>query len=66
MTSTIIHVDVQGTKHPADQTAKGNRHRKRKWKITVITHEEDLRLNKLKRETYSSPDKRWAAAKIEF
>jgi hypothetical protein len=34
--------------------------------MAVITHEEDLRLNKLKRETYSSPDKRWAAAKIEF
>jgi hypothetical protein len=43
-----------------------DRHCKRKWKIAVITHEEDLRLNKLKREIFSSPDKRWAAAKIKF
>ena len=43
-----------------------DRHCKRKWKIAVITHEEDLRLNKLKRETFVSPDERWAAAKIKF
>jgi hypothetical protein len=41
-------------------------HCNRKWKVAVLTHEEDLRLNKLKRETFSSPDKRWAAANIEF
>jgi hypothetical protein len=43
-----------------------DRHCQRKWKIAVITHEEDLRLNKLKRETFSSPDERWAEARIKF
>jgi hypothetical protein len=43
-----------------------DRHCKRKWKIAVITHDEDLRLNKFKGQSFSTPDKRWAAAKIEF
>ena len=43
-----------------------DRHCQRNWKIAVITHEEDLRLNKLKRETFSSPDERWAEARIKF
>ena len=43
-----------------------DRHTTQKWKIAVITHEEDRRLNKLKRQKFSSPDERWAAANIEF
>ena len=36
------------------------------WKIAVITHEEDVRLNQLKGKKFASPDERWAAAKIKF
>ena len=42
-------------------------HCERKWKVAVITHEEDMRLNKISRtKPFSTPDERWAAAKIEF
>jgi hypothetical protein len=41
-------------------------HCDQKWKIAVITHEEDRRLNKFKGDTFISPDERWAAAQIEF
>jgi hypothetical protein len=37
-----------------------------KWRVAVITHEEDGRLNKLKGTKFASPEARWAAAKIEF
>jgi hypothetical protein len=38
-----------------------------KWKVAVITHDEDKRLNVLGRsKEFSTPDERWAAAKIEF
>lgn len=36
----------------------------KKWKIAVITHEEDKRLARSK--LFKSPEARWAAAKIEF
>jgi hypothetical protein len=40
---------------------------KRKWKIAVITHDEDGRLSKLPRsKIYGSPAKRWEAANIKF
>lgn len=42
-------------------------HCKKQWKCAVITREEDLRLNKIARaKPFASPDKRWAAAKIDF
>lgn len=36
------------------------------WKIAVITHEENLRLNQLKGKRFANPDARWDAAQIEF
>ena len=40
---------------------------KSKWKLAVITHEEDNRLNKIARaKRYGTPEKRWAAARIKF
>ena len=36
----------------------------RKWKVAVITHEEDKRLQRSK--AYATPEERWAAAKIVF
>jgi hypothetical protein len=42
------------------------KHCNQKWKIAVITQEEDRRLNKFKGQKFISPDQRWAAAKIEF
>jgi hypothetical protein len=41
-------------------------HCDKKWKVAVITHEEDGRLNKLKGTKFASPEARWAAAGIEF
>lgn len=42
-------------------------HCERKWKVAVITHEEDRRLNKVARtKPFATPDERWAAAGIEF
>lgn len=38
----------------------------RKWRVAVITHEEDKKLSKLKNVIYPSPEKRWAAAGIKF
>ncbi len=35
-----------------------------KWKVAVITHEEDARLARSK--LYKSPEARWKAAKIKF
>ncbi len=38
-----------------------------KWKVAVITHEEDKYLNRLARsKLYASPEARWKAAKIKF
>jgi len=39
----------------------------KKWKVAVITHEEDKRLSKLGRSKFfTSPDLRWKAARIRF
>ncbi len=35
-----------------------------RWRVAVITHEEDKRLNRSK--LYKSPEARWKAAKIKF
>lgn len=38
-----------------------------RWKVAVITHEEDKRLNTVARSRlFNSPEERWAAAGIEF
>lgn len=39
---------------------------KKLWKVAVITHEEDMRLNKFKTVKFKSPEARWAAAGIKF
>ena len=36
------------------------------WKVAVITHEEDSRLNKIKTREFETPDARWASVSIEF
>jgi hypothetical protein len=39
----------------------------RKWKVAVITHEEDKRLTKLTRsKSFRTPESRWAAGKLKF
>jgi hypothetical protein len=43
-----------------------DRHCDKKWKVAIITQEEDRRLNRLKDTKFDSPDQRWAAAQIEF
>lgn len=38
-----------------------------KWKVAVITHEEDRRLNRTARsKLFASPEERWASAEIDF
>jgi hypothetical protein len=37
-----------------------------KWRVAVITHEEDGRLNRFRGTRFASPEACWAAAKIEF
>ncbi len=36
------------------------------WKVAVITHEEDKRLNRVAKLIFDTPEARWAAAGIEF
>ncbi len=36
------------------------------WKVAVITHEEDRRLNMVAKKIFKTPEERWAAADIEF
>ena len=45
-----------------------DQHCELKWKVAVITHEEDARLRKLgvRSKAYPTPEERWAAAGIEF
>ena len=40
---------------------------RKRWKVAVITHEEDARLSKIGRSSlFNTPDDRWATAKIKF
>ena len=41
-----------------------NKHCDRRWKVAVLTLEEDKRLNRSK--LYKSPEARWKAARIKF
>jgi len=44
-----------------------DQHCEAKWKVAVITHDEDLRLNKVARaRAFATPEDRWRAAGIEF
>jgi len=56
-----------------DQFLKGsltekwmNQHCDSKWKVAVITLDEDKELNKLAKREFNSPDERWEAAGIKF
>ena len=43
-----------------------NNHCAAQFKVAVVTHEEDKRLNKLKGKRFATPDERWAAVNIDF
>ena len=43
-----------------------NKHCGELWKVAVITHEEDSKLNKLRKLEFNTPNERWAYANIEF
>jgi hypothetical protein len=43
-----------------------DKHCRALWRVAVITHEEDRRLNKLKKREFDTPEERWAEAGIQF